>query len=222
MGSDIRWLWTRSTKAGDLGEKVLLCVKSPIQKGGGWVKKIHYQDGFPPSPLMLPHELLDMGSSTQQLFCLETFASCPAGSVVVSALSHTFLIHIGWIFLSMEGLRFDLKLVAGTSAVSSNVKLPSSLFYEGRWAGPDQKPGKLLAIWFTVFFLHCLSQIWKKNAKEVCWLEQLAFLVAVSGISGNRNGFFEGLFLKEKWNAPVNRSFWMSRRIAHPRSPLLE
>lgn len=28
--------------------------------------------------------------------------------------------------------------------------------------------------------------------------EQLAFSVAVSGISGNRNGFFEGVFLKEK------------------------
>lgn len=48
-------------------------------------------------------------------------------------------------FPLMEGLRFDLKLVAGTSAVSSVVTLPSLLlFYEGRWAGADQKPGKLV------------------------------------------------------------------------------
>lgn len=100
--------------AGDLGERVILCVRSSIQKGSGRVKEAIFKMASIRSLLMLPHVLSDMWSSVQQLFSLERSTARPAGSVVVSALSHPSLIHIGWIFLSLAGLGFDHELVAVT------------------------------------------------------------------------------------------------------------
>lgn len=54
LGSDLSWLWTRSTKAGDLGEKVCLCVKSPDSESRWMGKKSVIKDDLHPSPLVLP------------------------------------------------------------------------------------------------------------------------------------------------------------------------
>lgn len=60
-------------------------------------------------------------------------------------------IHVGWVFLSLEGLRFDHELVAGRSAVTSSLLL---LFYyccycyfmkEGEWEW-IRNLGKLLLL----------------------------------------------------------------------------
>lgn len=53
-------------------------------------------------------------------------------------------------------------------------------------------------IHYLFFFLHCLSKIWDKKVQKFVDREQLAFVVAVSGISGNRNGFFQRYVLERK------------------------
>lgn len=57
---------------------------------------------------------------------------------------------------------------------------------------------RMLAFRFTVFLLCCLSQIWKKNAKEVYWLGAAGFFSCCFWNLWKQEWFFWGFILERK------------------------
>lgn len=102
------------------------------------------------------------------------------------------------------------------------------LLCKGRWIGlirilenfcPCQNISLVIQYFFP--FTVCPRCGTKKVQKFVDW-EQLAFVVAVSGISGNRNGFIQWCVLERKVKCSNEKNLLNeSQRIPHLHSSLL-
>ena len=202
LGVIISWFWTRRTKTGELGIKLPLCRKPQSERRWmGEKKSILKEPSYPSSHA--PPVMSDMWGAVQKLFSPETTDTSSAGSKWwFKPQVRIFIICVGWIFLSLL-----------------------LLLCKGRWIGlirilenfcPCQNISLVIQYFFP--FTVCPSCGTKKVQKKFVDWEQLAFVVAVSGISGNRNGFFQWYVLERKVKCSLLNE---NLRIPHLHSSLL-
>ena len=180
---------------------------------------IHPQRWLPSIPFIFPHAVWHMRRCQRAFLSGNHRHLSYWVKMIVQASSQDILNPRRLDFLSLESLTFDHELVAGLSAVPSNVTsspllLLLLLFYEGRWVGADQNLESFCSCQnishvIHSFFPPSLSAPdlggGEGSTKEVCWLGAAGFCMAISGISGNWNSFFQ--YVLERWNGPMNRTF---------------